>query len=273
MIDPDITAEALLCVSIGDVITGTLHDGTRFSGKCNAIMPYALSVKTETGGMSVPISLTDVYKEIEMARVPMPTGQLAAKPTRGRPRKDATAGGNAAPVEQPGMALQPPQPRPQALYTGPLPVAPPPVMPSGIDYSKLIPPAPQQQEAWAVVSGQPLPGENGIAPYAEVQTHAGQAPKEMTIHQAEGDPDWKRAAVEDAINELRQNMMALIDSIEEDGDAQEPEPAMPEIKYTCVDCMHFDEAANMCGMFRTVPPFAVIVEPVGKCTSFDVIPF
>lgn len=256
MINNEAAEAAQARISVGDIVTGTRFDGSRFELQCTAKGAYYLQLKGATSGMSIPISLTDAYQEEleNMARMQMPAGQLGQAPKRGRPKGATT---NAAPVEHPVQTQ--PQAQQPAQQPAQMPTIGdrlkggefdnfPAVQPSGIDYSKL---------------GQQQPIAANYVALVEP------SPTAITIHKAEGDPEWPRSAIDDIVNDFREKLTILVDGLEQEAeDDARDNVELPPAKKTCADCFNVDLDKNICGKFQCAVPITVIVDAKTKCPDY-----
>lgn len=195
---------------------------------------FSVTVKQPICRLIIPIEYTTIYQlkkaELDMARPKKSTERVSMPP-----------------VGHPSEAMQqPPQQLPGHDAAGNLMLPPgSPTMPT------------------AGFAPMPMP------PLASVTTTLGteytNPPREVTIPQVQGDPDWVGKAIDDMVGVLSDSIKNLVENAWTD--AAETATAEPTVK-TCFDCVHIDIEGNRCALFKMSPPFVVMQAPEGKCDKF-----
>lgn len=287
MIESALSDIAMSHIEIGSLVKGVLN-GEAYELEVTGKSDFALTLQGKTNKIIVPINTTDIYKEElnKMAPMPLPTG---AGKGRGRPRKT----GPAAPVEQQG------NPAPQMGTQQPNTFLPPgsplqtfPALPgqqgavlmgsphavdqpqAGVDQEYMqgrqvgtqLPGAfvgaqhPAHEQVQQHPQGQPVYGTNGVAQI-------------VPIAKAEGDSDWVATSVDEALDILRENLMAIFDNYE----VPEPAAPAPPVQKTCAQCVNVDMKQGICALYKVIVPIYVVVNAETACKDFgfldDEIPF
>lgn len=243
MLNVEVADRAMATVNVGDNIDYWL-DGGMVNNKVVDKTAFSVTVQGATNRLTIPLEYTQIYKQqpevLNMAKTPLPNGAPAK---RGRPSRQSQA-----PAEVPSAAQQPNTYLPPG-YTG------------GMPTTLSMPPL-QLGLAAAV--------EQAEASLADRQTHAAihdqpiPQPKQVTIHEAEGNDNWARDSLEDALNELRDRTLIIIDRLE----SEQTEKVEPSHLKSCWLCIHVDQDKGRCEKFNCVPPMHVIAQAEKLCPDF-----
>lgn len=247
MLDVDAADEANPILIIGTDIEYTYNGVTRTDRLVDK-SAFSVTVQQPTSRLTFPIDFTTVYKiekdKLDMARKTAD----GAQPSRGRPK-----------------ASQPP-----AMHPSEMQVVPPQQLPGHDAAGNLMLPPGSPQMPIGFGQGVPMPtlqqpSESPAAYVADLGSRvAALVPREVTIHQVQGDPDWINKAIEDMTGTLFDTLRNLVESVIADA----TEDATPEAVKTCFHCVHIDIEGNRCAKFNVLPPLSVIAAPEGKCTEF-----
>lgn len=239
MMDVEAAKAAMSQINVGDMVTGAL-DGVPYTRKVVDKTAYSVTLQGPTNKITVPVETTDFYQQEIAMRVPANTAE--PKAGRGRPKRVASA----APVEQP----QPPQANT--------------FLPPGSSYGGTVAPP---------VALQPQGGLAADVERAEkaARIEAGMTanpPQQMTIQQAENDPNWAETSMEEAFDTLREHFATIIEGVRKDAEEKQAEAAPVAAKKTCWQCVYVNQVVGNCSKFNMVPPMHVIVEPEKHCPEF-----
>jgi hypothetical protein len=108
---------------------------------------------------------------------------------------------------------------------------------------------------------------------AELIAQAAQPAHTATVEQAGEDDAWIVKTIDDALQQLRADLLTMAQTIIED--QPEPETLQIERIMTCGNCEHVNFAANLCDFYKQTPPIKIIVNAKVNCPAFtfDDVPF
>lgn len=251
MLNVEAADRAMATVNVGDNIEYWL-DGGIVNSKVVDKTAFSVTVQGATNRLTIPLEYTQVYKQqpevLNMAKTPLPNGAPAG---RGRPRKSqAPAEVPSSMAQQQGNTYLPPG------YTGPTPSTF-----GGMPTLQAMPPvypglAADVGAAESAMENKTVPGIVMLQPNAQ--------PKQVTIHEAEGNENWARDSLEDALNELRDRTLIIIDRLESE-QTEQVEPSHPK---SCWLCIHVNQEQGKCDKFDCVPPMHVIAQAEKLCPDF-----
>jgi hypothetical protein len=110
------------------------------------------------------------------------------------------------------------------------------------------------------------------APYEQINQFVGDKPSEVPVEKAEDNQDWIVDSINTAVENFRDELLVIMQSIEIQGAEREVDVA-PRPK-TCGDCMHVElDGSPTCMRYKANPPLGIVLEAQKRCPGFEEIPF
>lgn len=315
MADAETSEKLMASLVIGSEVAWLDDSGMPRMSELLEIHPYHVIVRGLANKVLVPVQRLEQYEKVdeEMARSPTGAG-------RGRPRKDATETQAPIDVTAGRVLLQGGHPQastgqqvvigymtPDNVWIGAQsgtvpppgsrPVLGEPTQPGLAQPGQMAAPAPSP-----VYQPQPAPGVVGMPPgvamlgnpaapaatpvvFSAPQGNAAPGvvgqPAAVPVAQAEGDADWLQTSLEEAIDDLREHVMTILQAAtaesEEDASKINATAKPASGNKTCNMCINADMRSGMCVAFQCNPPIFVVLDAKNRCDRFveidDDIPF
>lgn len=257
MIDIEAAQAAMARISVGDVIDVIL-DGVTRSLKVVDLTSYSVTLQGPTNRIGVPIEATQFYKDEITMRVPATTSdkpKKAGRPPKGTPPEHPKQQ-QPADDTPPGGWLAPSDHTPASPGVGSFQMEQPPTPPVTAPMQPVQQPV---QQAPAVVA--PVKATQPATP-----------PRQVTIQEAEGDPNWIETALDEGLDVVRELFSTLIEGVKRQsatGELPATTKAPMDRAYppTCWNCVYVNKTVGNCSKFGTVP-MHVIVDPKAHCEAF-----